>query len=181
MTGARTGFGLWRWLVQRPLLLGLIGAMLLSGQALYLLLVPRRTAADGAPPAALSESFGLTPAQAARGRDLIVRNNCLVCHRIGDAGGTMGPDLTNYAEREIRADDVIVFLKDPKSWYPSARMPAYPDLPPRDLALIANYLCGLMDPEKLRQLPPGADLSRGVCGPRFVPLGGTSPVVEKLP
>src|SRR5688572_9253963 len=123
MTGARRGLTIWRCLVRRPLLVGLAGTLLLGGQAVYLLLAPRRTVADAAPAASMSESFGLTPQQAARARDLIVRNNCLVCHRIGDTGGTMGPDLTNYAEREIRADDVIVFLKDPKSWYPSARMP----------------------------------------------------------
>lgn len=178
--GLRAGFVMWRWLVRRPLLLGLIGTVLLGGQGVYLLLVPTRTAAGTAPAASISESFGLTPQQAARGRDLLVRNNCLVCHRVGDTGGTMGLDLTNYAEREIRADDVMVFLKDPGSWYPSARMPAYSDLDPKDLALIANYLCGLMDPARLRQLPPGADLSRGVCGPRFVSLGSTSPGVEKL-
>ena len=73
----------------------------------------------------------------------------------------------------------MVFLKDPTSWYPSARMPAYPAVPDPDLALMANYLCGLIDPERLRHLPPGSDLARGVCGPRFVPMGDPSPGAEK--
>ena len=161
----------WRWLVRRPLWLGLISAALLGAAGVGAALVARPTVADGGSQAPMSESFGLTPEQAARARGLIVDNNCLVCHRLGDAGGTMGPDLTNYAERDIRADDLMVFMRDPKSWYPGAKMPAYPDMSRKDLALVANYLCGLMDPERLKQLPPGADLSRGVCGPRFVPLG----------
>jgi cbb3-type cytochrome oxidase cytochrome c subunit len=174
VTGARKAAASWRWLARRPFLLGLTGAVLISTQTLYVLLASGRTAAAGTTAGPVSESFGLTPAQASRARGLIVNNSCLVCHRLGEAGGSMGPDLTNYAERELRADDVMVFLKQPRSWYPSARMPAYKALPPEDLALIANYLCGLLDPSRLRRLPPGSDLSRGVCGPRFMPVGGAS-------
>ena len=37
------------------------------------------------------------------GRALLVGNQCMVCHRIWDAGGSSGPDLTDYAMREVRA------------------------------------------------------------------------------
>lgn len=159
-----------RWLARRPLMLGLAGALLLGGQGWFLWSAARRTSAAQSTMVPISESFGLTPQQASRARKLIAANNCLVCHRLGDVGGSAGPNLTNYAERDIRADDLMVFLRKPTSWYPSTTMPAYPDLSNQELKLMANYLTGLIDPARLRQLPPGADLSSGVCGPRFVPM-----------
>ncbi len=127
--------------------------------------------ARAVPPPA-SESFGMTQVQAARARDLVVRQNCLVCHRIGEVGGTSGPDLTDYAAREIRAEDLVVFLREPTSWYPSARMPSYRSLSREDLVLIANYTCGLLGSGARAALPPGASLDRNVCGPRFLPAPG---------
>jgi cbb3-type cytochrome oxidase cytochrome c subunit len=155
--------------LRRPGVLGLLCAVLAVGPAVYLFAASRTTGrALAAQPA--SESFGLTAAQAARARRLIVDNSCMVCHKLGDSGGTTGPDLTNYAEREIRAADLVVFLQQPTSWYPSTSMPAYSHLSRDDVSLIANYVCGLVDPERLSRLPPGADLTRGVCGPRFTSL-----------
>ena len=163
-----------RWLARRPLVMGLAGALLIAIQGWSLWSASRQANATQYNMVPISESFGLTPQQAKRARKLIAANNCLVCHRLGDVGGSAGPNLTNYAERDIRADDLMVFLRKPTSWYPSTTMPAYPDLSNQELKLVANYLTGLMDTERLRQLPPGADLSSGVCGPRFVPMSDTN-------
>ncbi len=163
-----------RWLARRPLVLGLAGALLIAVQGWSLWSAARQANATQYKMVPISESFGLTPQQAKRARKVIAANNCLVCHRVGDVGGSAGPDLTNYAKRDIRADDLMVFLRKPTSWYPSTTMPAYPDLSNQELKLIANYVTGLVDAEQLRQLPPGTDLSGGVCGPRFVPMGDTN-------
>ena len=63
----------------------------------------------------------------------------------------------------------MVFLRDPRSWYPGGSMPAYRNLSRQDRALIANYVCGLLGSGARAALAPGTALDRNVCGPRFLP------------
>jgi mono/diheme cytochrome c family protein len=145
-----------------------VGSGWLVGHRLW---APPRPAPEPA-----GESFGMSAEQTARARELLVRQNCMVCHRIGAAGGGTGPDLTDYAARDIRAQDLVVFLREPRSWYPSGTMPAYRNLSRAERALIANYVCGLLGSGARSGLAPGTALDRNVCGPRFLPApAGPSP------
>src|SRR5271165_5759290 len=54
--------------------------------------------AQSAPPAA-GDAAKLPPGDAAKGMALVEANGCLNCHRIGDKGSHMGPDLTDIGDR----------------------------------------------------------------------------------
>lgn len=42
--------------------------------------------------------YDLPPGDAANGKALVESNKCLDCHRIGDAGSRVGPDLSNVGQ-----------------------------------------------------------------------------------
>ncbi len=71
-----------------------------------------------------------------RGRQVFQERNCGTCHRVGDAGGTIGPDLTHVATvAEMRktgmsaADYITESIRDPGAYI----VPGYPDTMSRGL------------------------------------------------
>jgi len=64
--------------------------------------------------------------------------SCLGCHRLGERGGRIGPDLTN-ARRRLRGDYVYNIIRDPRSVTLHSAMPRVP-LEPATLQLLANFL-----------------------------------------
>jgi len=50
--------------------------------------------------------------------------DCIKCHRIGDTGGTRGPDLTLIGFRKSRAW-LDIWLKSPPAWRHDTTMPSY--------------------------------------------------------
>jgi len=76
-----------------------------------------------------AEPVAATAASAAQGQE-IFNKSCLGCHAIAGKGGKMGPNLTNFADRERVAgilahtpESVAEWLKDPQKVKPGNNMP----------------------------------------------------------
>lgn len=96
----------------------------------------RQTASELFRPAKIS-SFAMKKA-----RDLLASKlSCLGCHRIGDNGGKIGPDLSNLKSR-LNPSYVFDIIQNPHAVDPETVMPMTV-MPVRTLELIANYLLQL--------------------------------------
>jgi len=71
------------------------------------------------------------------GKEVVAGAGCLACHKIGENGGTIGPELTHIAERVPRAAIVRSVEIGP------GIMPSYRDLPPKKLDELADFLSSL--------------------------------------
>lgn len=60
---------------------------------------------------------------AAKGEKLYAAQKCSLCHRIGETGGKMGPELTTVATKRDAAW-LRKYLPDPKAVDPKNKMPA---------------------------------------------------------
>ena len=72
--------------------------------------------------------------------------SCLGCHRLGDRGGRIGPDLT-VARSRLKPDYVYAMIKDPRGANPHTIMPRVP-LTADMIELVANLLLQ-------QETPPG--------------------------
>lgn len=63
---------------------------------------------------------------------------CVGCHRLGDKGGIIGPDLSGLNER-LQPAFVYGIIKDPANHAPGSVMPKIA-MPEKTIALISNYL-----------------------------------------
>ncbi|SES39657.1 cytochrome c oxidase subunit II [Salipaludibacillus aurantiacus] len=80
------------------------------------------------PPAHLAEPEGQV---AVDGRG-VFEESCISCHAVGDEGGNIGPDLTNFGEREVIAgyldydmDNLEAWLRDTQDLKPGNEMPSF--------------------------------------------------------
>jgi len=71
------------------------------------------------------------------GKEVVAGAGCLACHKIGENGSTIGPELTHIAERVPRAAIVRSVEIGP------GIMPSYRDLPPKKLNELADFLSSL--------------------------------------
>jgi quinol---cytochrome c reductase cytochrome c subunit, bacillus type len=71
------------------------------------------------------------------GKEVVAGSGCLACHKIGENGGTIGPELTHIAERVPRAAIVRSVEIGP------GVMPSYRELPPKKLEELADFLSSL--------------------------------------
>jgi quinol-cytochrome oxidoreductase complex cytochrome b subunit len=71
------------------------------------------------------------------GKEIVAQSGCLACHKIGDNGGTLGPNLSHIASR-IPRNAILRSLKAGPGI-----MPAFNTLPPYKLHQIADYLATL--------------------------------------
>ena len=71
------------------------------------------------------------------GKEIVAQSGCLACHKIGDNGGTLGPDLSHIASRIPRNGILRSLRAGP------GIMPAFNSLPPKKLQQIADYLATL--------------------------------------
>ena len=53
-----------------------------------------------------------------KGKQVVAQSGCLACHKIGENGGTLGPDLTEIADR-VPAQAIARTLVNPTSPMPS--------------------------------------------------------------
>jgi len=71
------------------------------------------------------------------GKEVVAGAGCLACHKIGENGGTIGPELTHIAQRVPRAAIIRSVEIGPDI------MPSYRDLPPKKLNELADFLSSL--------------------------------------
>jgi quinol-cytochrome oxidoreductase complex cytochrome b subunit len=71
------------------------------------------------------------------GKEVVAGAGCLACHKIGENGNTIGPDLTHIAATVPRAAIVRSVEIGPSI------MPSYRDLPPKKLNQLADFLSSL--------------------------------------
>ena len=71
---------------------------------------------------------------------LVRSQPCLKCHRIGDQGRDIGPNLTRYGLTAPEGGAIVEYLKNPTAKYPATIMPSFASLPEEDLRLLAEFL-----------------------------------------
>jgi quinol---cytochrome c reductase cytochrome c subunit, bacillus type len=71
------------------------------------------------------------------GKEVVAGSGCLACHKIGENGGSLGPNLTHIASTVPRAAIVRSVEIGPSI------MPSYGDLPPKKLDELADFLASL--------------------------------------
>jgi ubiquinol-cytochrome c reductase cytochrome b subunit len=125
--------------LRRPVTTGLATAVL--AMALFL---TYKGATAPRPPTAAAVGRGrlataaLSP-EAQQGRQVFAEQGCAACHRIHNAGGAAGPDLSTVGARRD-PDWLRGFITDPTTVDPNSVMPAYDDLTPEDLEALVAYL-----------------------------------------
>ena len=85
-------------------------------------------------------SYAENPAalEVSRGNDVYINSGCSTCHKIGDEGGSIGPDLTRVGAR-MTMEEMSAFIRDPKSVRPDSKMPAQ-TMSDQDLHNLVRYL-----------------------------------------
>jgi cbb3-type cytochrome oxidase cytochrome c subunit len=73
------------------------------------------------------------------GEKLFFKEGCSQCHTYKGKGGRMGPDLS--AVTNLKTDSWIdSYMQNPKSMYPSARMPSFKHLSSSKRKAIISFL-----------------------------------------
>jgi len=101
----------------------------------------KRAAASTAGPPVASVSH--LSASAQRGRKLVQSLGCSGCHSIGGSGGSVGPDLTNEAQRHRTRAWLLQQLENPRSHDSTSVMPSFASLSPAQLDAVVDYLMSL--------------------------------------
>jgi ubiquinol-cytochrome c reductase cytochrome b subunit len=78
----------------------------------------------------------------ARARDLINSLGCKGCHQLAGEGGTLGPAFEGVGNR-LKEKDIREQLLNPKSKNPNTMMPAFANLPEKDLKVLVDFLKSL--------------------------------------
>jgi menaquinol-cytochrome c reductase cytochrome b/c subunit len=81
-----------------------------------------------------------TKPQYKKGRDVVASSGCLGCHKIGDNGGTIGPNLTKIGDR-VGKDAIARTLQNP-----TPPMPSYAQLKtqkPQEFNELVRYVASL--------------------------------------
>jgi cytochrome c5 len=71
------------------------------------------------------------------GKQVVAQSGCLACHKIGDNGGTLAPDLTEIGAK-LPAQGIARTLVNP-----AGIMPQYGDLPPEKFNAAVKFLASL--------------------------------------
>ncbi|MBI5410102.1 MAG: c-type cytochrome [Nitrospirae bacterium] len=78
----------------------------------------------------------------ARGKSVLEKHNCLGCHKLGDPGGNIAPDLSGEMKKS-RPEWLFAFLKSPFKIRPEqilkAKMPDF-NLSDKDVNVVVEYL-----------------------------------------
>ncbi len=84
------------------------------------------------------EENAVSIADAARGLRVYTSHECSRCHRIGDEGGDIGPDLTGIGDR-MTADEFRAWIPNPAAVKPDTEMPPQ-DVSGEDLESLVRFL-----------------------------------------
>jgi len=63
---------------------------------------------------------------------------CITCHRVGEEGGAVGPELTHVGDR-IKTKWIYHWIRNPQHWKPDVRMPNF-KMNEEDLKAVTRYL-----------------------------------------
>jgi len=95
-------------------------------------------AIEMATPAAVKQAGGTTLAGYEAGREVVASHACLACHKLGDNGNAgPGPDLTHIASRLPRQGIARTLVN------PTAPMPSFKNLPPKQFEAVVAFLSQL--------------------------------------
>jgi ubiquinol-cytochrome c reductase cytochrome b subunit len=95
-----------------------------------------------APPSLVPRSAEVSsPVQS--GLQLFQSQGCTGCHRVNNAGGTIGPDLSGEGLRGRTRDWLITQIRNPKAHNPNSVMPAFSAVSDRDVNELLDYLLSL--------------------------------------
>jgi quinol-cytochrome oxidoreductase complex cytochrome b subunit len=92
---------------------------------------------DLATPAAVIAEGGQTLRTFEAGRQVVAQSGCLACHKIGENGGAIGPNLTKIGGRLPRQAIARTLIN------PTAPMPAFTKLPPAKRDALVEFLAQL--------------------------------------
>jgi quinol-cytochrome oxidoreductase complex cytochrome b subunit len=92
---------------------------------------------DMATPAAVVAQGGQTLRTFEAGRQVVAQSGCLACHKIGENGGAIGPNLTKIGGRLPRQAIARTLIN------PTAPMPSYKELPPAKRDALVEFLAQL--------------------------------------
>jgi nitric oxide reductase subunit C len=76
------------------------------------------------------------------GKNVYAQYRCDLCHKIGDKGGTIGPELTTVGSKR----DLLWLeeqIRDPKSHNLNTQMPAFPQIAEGEIHALLDYLISL--------------------------------------
>ncbi len=76
------------------------------------------------------------------GKKVYDQNRCDICHKIGDKGGAIGPDLTHVGSRRDPAW-LATQIRDPKSKNPNTQMPPFTQIQEGEMGALVDYLTSL--------------------------------------
>jgi cytochrome c2 len=76
------------------------------------------------------------------GNDVFIKYGCLGCHKVGDEGGTTGPDLTLIGQRKTM-EQMSAWIRNPQAVKPDAAMPAQSAISDQDMQYLVRYLSTL--------------------------------------
>ena len=92
-------------------------------------------AVEMATPARVTQAGGATLAEYNAGKEVVASRGCLACHKLGDNGNAgPGPDLTHIAARLPRQGIARTLVN------PTAPMPSFKNLPPKQFAAVVAFL-----------------------------------------
>jgi nitric oxide reductase subunit C len=84
----------------------------------------------------------LASASLSPGAALVKQEDCLACHKLGEAGASKGPRLEWIGARRD-AQWIAEYLANPQKLAPEAAMPAYEHLTPEQRQLIGEFVVSL--------------------------------------
>jgi mono/diheme cytochrome c family protein len=131
---------------RRPLAMGVLLASIAGLVALTVagaLSKPGVQASAPTPGAASATAAGGTESASGPGAGKFKSLGCAGCHRIGDSGGAIGPDLTSEGRKGRSRDWLGTQIRNPGGHNPKTLMPAFPKLDDAELSGLIDFLEGL--------------------------------------
>jgi ubiquinol-cytochrome c reductase cytochrome b subunit len=95
-----------------------------------------------APPSLVPQTTAVSP-PVESGAQLFQSQGCISCHRVNNAGGTIGPDLSSEGLRGRTRDWLIIQIRNPKAHDPNSVMPVFSTLSDKDINELVDYLLRL--------------------------------------
>ncbi len=93
-------------------------------------------------PVAEAKMIGAAPKETLLGKNVLAQYRCDLCHKIGEKGGTFGPNLTHVGSKR----DTLWLeeqIRNPKSHKTDTQMPAFPQIAEEEIHALVNYLMSL--------------------------------------